>query len=75
MFAALAPFCFLDSLQASMLLEEDTHDGVTTLLLEGKHNLWLVGLRLPFSVIALLPHASIAMSLPEAAWRHCRCPC
>ena len=40
---ALVPFCFLDSLQTCTLLEEDTHDGVTALLLEGKHNLWLVG--------------------------------
>ena len=38
-----SPFCFLDSLQTCTLLEEDTHDGVTALLLEGKHNLWLVG--------------------------------
>ena len=41
--AGLAPFCFADSLQTCTLLEEDNHDGVTALLLEGKHNLWLVG--------------------------------
>ena len=42
MSAALAPFRFPGSLQTGRLLEEDMHDGVNALVLEGKHNLQLV---------------------------------
>ena len=34
-----SPFSFPNSLQTSSLLKEDTHDSVTALVLEGKHNL------------------------------------
>ena len=42
-FCCFGPFRFPDTLQTYTLMEEDTHGSVTVLLLEGKHNLWLVG--------------------------------
>ena len=40
---ALTLFCFPGSLQTGKLLKEDTYDGVTVLVLEGRHNLRAAG--------------------------------